>query len=60
MDGCGDAACDRVVDTGPWSVRWITDHNATESLFAHLATKLVKNFDEDNAPEDIELGRVGH
>jgi hypothetical protein len=34
MDGCGDAARDRVVDTVPLSVSWVTDHDAAESLFA--------------------------
>jgi hypothetical protein len=42
IEWCGDAACDRMVDTVPWSVSWITDHYAAEYLFAQLAARTVE------------------
>jgi hypothetical protein len=59
MDRVGDAARDKIVDTVSWGVKWITDHDAAESLVAQFATFFVMHFGEDNAPETAELGRVG-
>jgi hypothetical protein len=59
MDRGGDAACDMVVYTVRWSVKWITDHDAAECLFAQFTTLIVWLFGEDSAPEDAELRRVG-
>jgi hypothetical protein len=38
----------------------VVNHDATKRFFAEFPTKLVGHLGEDGAPEDAELGGVGH
>jgi hypothetical protein len=47
-----------VIDTVPWNVMRITDHDAAERLSTQFVTSLVGYFGKDGAPKDTEIGRV--